>query len=228
MTSPEFDLILRKTLDDYRLSRGERRVLRRVLAELRPDDEQRTFLRQRAFAIAREELEGPVAGALDWLEEVTKLLSEPAVAAREEPYSEAWFSPGDDCLRAILRAIGRAKTSADICVFTITDDRISAELLACNRRGVALRIVTDDEKMGDAGSDVWRLEAAGIPVRIDRSPCHMHHKYAIFDGTFVLTGSYNWTRAAAAENEENLLLTGDVRLVRAYAEHFRRIWEALG
>jgi phosphatidylserine/phosphatidylglycerophosphate/cardiolipin synthase-like enzyme len=120
------------------------------------------------------------------------------------------------------------RNTADVCVFTITDDRISAELLACHRRGVAVRIITDDEKSGDAGSDVWRLQAAGIAVRFDRSPYHMHHKYAVFDATSVLTGSYNWTRAAAAENEENLIVTGDPRIVGAFAEHFGRTWGQLG
>jgi phosphatidylserine/phosphatidylglycerophosphate/cardiolipin synthase-like enzyme len=229
MTPPQLDLILGQTLEDYRVSRGERQVLRRILGELRPDERQLATLRQRAFALAREEIgTSPASGALEWLEEVIKVLSEPpdAVQSNGVP-SQAWFSPGNDCLRAIVSAMARANLTADICVFTITDDRISDEILACHRRGVSVRIITDNEKAADAGSDIWRLHAADLPIRIDRSFYHMHHKYALFDGKYLLTGSYNWTRTAAAENEENLVLTGDPRLVREFSEHFEKLWEAL-
>ena len=78
-----------------------------------------------------------------------------------------------------------------------------------------------------AGSDVWRLQAAGIPVRFDRSPFHMHHKYAVFDSASVLTGSYNWTRSAASENHENVIVTADPRLVAAFGEVFETLWQRL-
>jgi cardiolipin hydrolase len=112
----------------------------------------------------------------------------------------------------------------DVCVFTITDDRIAGPILAAHQRGVRLRILSDNEKELDPGSDVPRLRDAGVPVRIDRSPYHMHHKFAIFDGASLLTGSYNWTRGAATNNEENFLVTGDPNLVRAFAAEFERLW----
>ncbi len=52
----------------------------------------------------------------------------------------------------------------------------------------------------------------------------MHHKFALFDERLLATGSYNWTRSAADKNQENLLVTGDPRLVTPYAELFERLW----
>ena len=48
------DEALRSTLDDRRLSRGERQALRIVLTELRPDVRDLDAIRARAFELAAE------------------------------------------------------------------------------------------------------------------------------------------------------------------------------
>jgi cardiolipin hydrolase len=102
---------------------------------------------------------------------------------------------------ALAELLAEAAGRVDICVFTITDDRVADQILAAHRRGVAVRIISDDEKAFDEGSDIDRLRHAGVPVRVDSSVHHMHHKFALFDGRRLLTGSYNWTRAAARDNQ---------------------------
>ena len=120
--------------------------------------------------------------------------------------------------------MGEARNTADLCVFTITDDRISSSILAAHARGVRVRIITDNDKAHDLGSDIERLAAAGIAVRIDRTPFHMHHKFAIIDGRRLLNGSYNWTRGAARDNQENLIVCDDARLVAAFQQEFEQLW----
>ena len=124
-----------------------------------------------------------------------------------------------------FRRVSGAQSSVDICVFTITDDRISNAIQAAHQRGVRTRIVTDDEKAFDRGSDIQRLEKAGLDIRVDRSAYHMHHKFAIFDGRLLVTGSYNWTRSADEYNEENYVISGDQRLIHRYLEMFEKLWE---
>ena len=85
-----------------------------------------------------------------------------------------------------------------------------------------VRLITDDEKSHDLGSDVKRLAAAGIPVRMDREADHMHHKFAVVDGTVLVNGSYNWTRGAT-NNWENLHLTSSRRVVEPFQEEFERL-----
>ena len=53
----------------------------------------------------------------------------------------------------------------------------------------------------------------------------MHHKFAIFDGTRLLNGSYNGTRGAADMNYENLVDTDDPNLVAAFSAEFERLWK---
>lgn len=226
MTPEEMDGILAATLEDNRLSRGEKHALRELLshADIAPRDH--PLFQHRAFALARDKVEGLEAKqVLDWLEGVVKVLHAPE--ASDEPTHEVYFSPGHEPLRAIVRNLDQAREQVDICVFTITDNRLASAILAAHERGVRLRIVTDDDKSHDRGSDVHRLAAAGIAVRLDQTEHHMHHKFAIFDQKTVITGSYNWTRSAAEHNQENILVTDDPRLVAPYRKMFDRFWDQI-
>jgi len=44
------------------------------------------------------------------------------------------------------------------------------------------------------------------------------------DGTTFLNGSYNWTRTAASNNDENLVRTHDTNLVGKFAAQFEKLW----
>ncbi|MEI8254507.1 MAG: phospholipase D-like domain-containing protein [Deltaproteobacteria bacterium] len=151
--------------------------------------------------------------------------SKPAEVASRGGVADAHFSPGETCLQAIRSQFARAKKTADVCVFTITDDRIAASVLDAHRRGVKVRVITDNDKANDEGSDVARIARAGVAVRQDQSEYHMHHKFAVFDGRIMLTGSYNWTRGAANFNEENLVVTDEPGLVEAFTGEFESLWK---
>ncbi len=230
--TPDLDVIeaaLAQSLVDHRLSRAERETLLPALTTLSATVGH-AEIRRRAVKLAREATTEPESQLiLDWLEGVLKLLDRTDESARAaQPASEAHFSPGDECWRRIVQLLQDARHSVDICVFTVTDDRISNAILDAHRRGVAVRVLSDDDKSADEGSDVMRFERAGIPVRVDRTEHHMHHKFALFDRTQLLTGSYNWTRAAALYNDENLIVTSDPRLVSLFGQTFERLWERLG
>jgi phosphatidylserine/phosphatidylglycerophosphate/cardiolipin synthase-like enzyme len=162
---------------------------------------------------------------ISWLEETVQALHTPRPV--ETSRVEAHFTPGDAPLNAILQLIHGARGSIDVCVYTVTDDRITRALLEAHGRGVRLRVVGDDDKSLDAGSDMDRLRDAGVPVRLDRSEAHMHHKFAVFDRLRLLTGSYNWTRSAAEHNHENVLVSDDARLVQPFSRAFDALWETL-
>ncbi len=188
----------------------------------------REALRRRAFAIARASTGlAENHAVIEWLDDVTRALREIASTTAPPTVAQSFFSPGEDCPRAIGRLLDQARHTIDICVFTITDDHLSDAILEAHRRQVAIRIITDDAKAEDLGSDIERFERAGIATRVDRSPSHMHHKFAIFDGSTLLTGSYNWTRGAARDNEENLIITSDARHLVPFEQTYNRLWERL-
>ena len=139
--------------------------------------------------------------------------------------NQAYFSPGPNCRIAIEQAMETALSELLICVFTISDDRLSDAIMAAHRSGLTVRVISDNDKMHDRGSDVERLSQAGVDVRIDRSPEHMHHKFMVIDGRTVMTGSYNWTRSAETRNEENIIAVDDPQLATRFSEEFERIWK---
>ena len=65
------------------------------------------------------------------------------------------------------------------------------------------------------------LAAAGVLIWIDDRARIAHAKTMVIDGTVTLTGSYNWTRGAAA-NSENLNLISSPTVAAAYTAHWRQ------
>ncbi|MGH8079543.1 MAG: phospholipase D-like domain-containing protein [Lysobacter sp.] len=220
----QLDQKLRDSIADYALDNEEKFELRQLGASLGAD--RARYLRNRAFDMARELMLAEPARTLDalrWLEQVVKTLD--VVAAAPAVVSSAYFAPGDACLRKLRELCRAAKRSVAICVYTISDDRLAEEIIACHRRGIEVRVISDNDKKFDEGSDVLRLSELGVPVRIDDSPFHMHHKFALFDGRVLANGSFNWTRSATTSNEENLVVTDDANLVRCFAGQFEELWE---
>ena len=221
------DRSLRESAQDFTLDAGEKLQLRELGQQL--DAARVRFLRNRAFDIARETMLATPAETLDvlrWLEQVVKTLDAANEAA--PVVSSAYFSPGDTCLRRLRDLMRGCKATLDICVFTIADDRLTDAILECHARGVQVRVVSDNDKQHDSGSDIARLRDRGVPVRLDDAPYHMHHKFALFDGRLLANGSFNWTRSATEKNDENLVVTDDANLVRVFGLQFGKLWQQFG
>ncbi|MFC5269963.1 phospholipase D-like domain-containing protein [Adhaeribacter terreus] len=138
--------------------------------------------------------------------------------------NKAYFSPGTDCQQAIISAIENAQNSIKICVFTISDDQITNAILKAHWKNINIRILTDNEKLFDLGSDIRQLAQAGIAVRTDNTRNHMHHKFALIDNELLITGSYNWTRSAALYNHENVIVSNSKELVQDFLVEFNSLW----
>jgi cardiolipin hydrolase len=175
------------------------------------------------LARAREPSQAAAMPALvKWLNDVVKVIDQAATPVPIK--TEVWFSPGEECRTALIGHLQSCRQRVDICVFTIADDRITEAILAAHSRGVVVRVISDDDKRLDSGSDVESLRAAGVAVVLDDSEAHMHHKFAIFDGRWLLNGSFNWTRSASRINEENLVVTNDPQQVREFGTQFELLW----
>ena len=132
------------------------------------------------------------------------------------------FSPGPDCRKLILSEISKSEETLDICVFTISDNQIKDAIIAVHHKGIQVRIISDNFKMYDEGSDISELASEGIEVKVDVSEHHMHHKFMVVDAKRVLTGSYNWSRTAELQNAENILVVHDISISGKFLVEFEK------
>jgi phosphatidylserine/phosphatidylglycerophosphate/cardiolipin synthase-like enzyme len=62
---------------------------------------------------------------------------------------------------------------------------------------------------------------AGIPTWVDGAHSIAHNKVMVIDGETVVTGSFNFTKAAEEHNAENLLVIHQTpELARLYADNW--------
>ncbi|MGJ8657756.1 MAG: phospholipase D-like domain-containing protein [Akkermansiaceae bacterium] len=216
--------LLEQSIEDFSISRSERKELKAALTKISGQTSEQAKARQLAFRMATKVISeiGEIA-AMEWLQGVIKLI----YAGENKIKSNAYFSPGEDCLNRIRRFISEAQHTLDICVFTITDNRIVEKIIEAHQRGIKIRIISDNDKSEDLGSDMDHLDESGIHCVFDTTPAHMHHKFAIADGHTLLNGSFNWTRSATTANSENILITNNPKLVTKFSTTFNKMWREL-
>ena len=216
---------IKQSFEDEILSKGEKRGLKEVIQSKKLSKRDLDWLRSQIFDLANTKISGfENEQVLSWLEKTNKLL---LPSQEENSINKVYFSPGDDCLHAINNQIESALHTILICVFTISDDRITEKLIRAHKRGIKVKIITDNDKCNDRGSDIYRLSNTGIEVKIDDSPYHMHNKFAVFDKKSAITGSYNWTRSAEQNNQENILVTTTPSVTLEYLKAFEKLWEEM-
>jgi mitochondrial cardiolipin hydrolase len=214
---------LKQSLEDDHLSKAEKNDLRLILGNQTLDSETLNFLRSKIYELANAKATSSnFQFVMQWMKDANNVLS-----ARPADSSEVFFSPGETCRHAIIQQMDRALHTLKICVFTISDDLITRAILHAHRRGVAVKIITDNDKSHDHGSDVDQLAREGVPLKMDLSSNHMHHKFMVADDHSVVTGSYNWTSSAARFNHENILVTKEPGVVRSFLKEFDRLWKEM-
>lgn len=138
---------------------------------------------------------------------------------------DAFFFPNLDNVKKIQGYIQKAKKTIDLCIFSFSNDDLANEIIAAHKRGVKVRIITDDEAMLNKGADAQRCSDEGIDVRTDsEQQYHMHNKYMVVDSAFILTGSFNWTFQAGKSNQENVVVVDDSFIVSKYNNNFNQLW----
>ena len=127
-------------------------------------------------------------------------------------------------MEILLRSLKAAKSSLDICMFTISSPQLANAALQLHAKGVVVRVITDGEKMDLVISQVMNFRAAGIQVRSDKSSFLMHNKFIVVDKETLVNGSFNWTNQAVYGNKENVLITNFPPVVEPYITEFERLW----
>jgi phosphatidylserine/phosphatidylglycerophosphate/cardiolipin synthase-like enzyme len=146
----------------------------------------------------------------------------------DETEAAVWFSPQDDAMRFGVEAlIAQAGDRIDIAVFYLTNKYVTADLIAAHRRGVEVRVIVDATSAKNGYSKHELLREAGIPVKVENWGGKMHMKAAAIDGSTVVVGSMNWTRAGEDTNDENTLILGSSVLAAEFETFFDHLWDSI-
>ena len=138
---------------------------------------------------------------------------------------EVGFSPRGKSLNIILNGIKRAEESVIVAAYSFTSKPISTALLEAHKRGINVRVVADAKSNSGQYSAVTFLANQGVPVRVNDRYAIFHHKFMVFDGRHVQTGSFNYSAAAVDRNSENVLLLMNVpEIAGIYSQEWQRLW----
>ena len=134
---------------------------------------------------------------------------------------EVYFSPHGGCTDAIVIELNKSKSTVLVQAYTFTSAPIAKALLNAHKRGVKVEVILDKSQRTQKYSSATFLYNQGIPVKIDAQHAIAHNKVIIVDGEIVITGSFNFTKAAEESNAENLLVTRDRKLAELYIKNWQ-------
>jgi phosphatidylserine/phosphatidylglycerophosphate/cardiolipin synthase-like enzyme len=120
------------------------------------------------------------------------------------PQIEVYFSPKAGCTDAVVQEINNAKKTILVQAYSFTSAPIAKALVEAHKRGVDVRVILDKCQRTEKYSSADFLLHAGIPTLIDAKHSIAHNKIMVIDGQTVLTGSFNFTKAAEEHNAKNL------------------------
>ncbi|MEP0892658.1 phospholipase D-like domain-containing protein [Leptolyngbya sp. FACHB-16] len=162
--------------------------------------------------------------------------------------SQNWWVSGNGL---IGRTLSQAQQRIDIALFVFSDQYLSYVLEARHHEGVSVQALIDAnffsrnyseglDMMGvalpddrcriEAGNHPWNeaIASVGTPNLPDGDM--LHHKFAVVDGTTVITGSQNWSASANQSNDENVLVIHNATVAAHFEREFERLYRdaALG
>jgi phosphatidylserine/phosphatidylglycerophosphate/cardiolipin synthase-like enzyme len=134
---------------------------------------------------------------------------------------EVYFSPYGECTEAIIKELNKAKNTILVQAYSFTSAPIAKALLDAHKRGVKVEVILDKSQRTQKYSSATFLFNAGIPTKIDAKHAIAHNKVMIIDGETIITGSFNFTKAAEESNAENLLVIHDKKLAERYTKNWQ-------
>jgi phosphatidylserine/phosphatidylglycerophosphate/cardiolipin synthase-like enzyme len=134
---------------------------------------------------------------------------------------ESCFSPKGGCTDVILRELKKARRHILVQAYSFSSKPIAEALKEAKMRGVQVEILLDKSNEQEAYSDLPYFQEQGLSPLVDHEHAIAHNKIILIDHSTLLTGSFNFTHQAEAENAENLLvIKGHPDLFDAYHKNF--------
>jgi phosphatidylserine/phosphatidylglycerophosphate/cardiolipin synthase-like enzyme len=151
---------------------------------------------------------------------------------RDNRIKAAFFSPLDDVRSVLLYLIEQEQQSISVAMFAFTDRDLAKALVEAQKRGIRIELIADASSVYGKYNKLHELHQGNIKLFV-YNPQHantngagaMHNKFLLFgknilDKQLVWTGSFNFTRSAHQNNQENILILDDLVLVEQFNQQF--------
>jgi len=129
---------------------------------------------------------------------------------------KVFFSPNGGAQTAIVEQIQNAKSSVYVQAYSFTSKPIIEALVRAQKRGVSVIAILDKSNLSQRYTAADLIDHFGVGTLIDNKHKIAHNKVMIIDQEIVITGSFNFSKAAEEDNAENLLVLRSSQLADVY------------
>lgn len=141
---------------------------------------------------------------------------------------ENYFAPDDSVTDQIVKEIINARSTIDVMAFSFTSAPIAKALQTKMDAGLKVRIIFDSKQAKNEHSQDKKMRKYGALVKLSRNHSGvMHHKVMIIDNETVITGSFNFSKNANENNDENIVIFRSRELAAVFEEEFYRCWTGI-
>jgi phosphatidylserine/phosphatidylglycerophosphate/cardiolipin synthase-like enzyme len=139
---------------------------------------------------------------------------------------EVLYAPADAPLDRVITLYQHAKRYIYVSVYGLTYPRAVEALVAAKKRGVDVRMLTDQERTQDDKQHIAlrTLHLAGIPIRVNQHDGLMHLKQVVIDDEVNTSGSMNHTTSGNRYNDERMDIITDRTISVKAREQFLSMW----
>ena len=131
------------------------------------------------------------------------------------------FSPAGGCAEACITALNAAKRTVYAQAYSLTSSAIAKAFVDARKRGLVVEMILDKSQRTERFSEAGFVVNGGVPLYIDARHPVAHNTVIIIDGEIVITGSFNFTRAAEETYAEYLLVLRDPALAARYYRNWQ-------
>jgi hypothetical protein len=125
------------------------------------------------------------------------------------------FTPGEDCTAFVVQQIDGAIGELLIQGYSLANPPILEAIARAKERGVDVKVILDRQNEQKPSTGATYLVNHGITPLIDHAVSKAHNNVMVIDRRGVITGSFDFTKAAQDRNADNVLFINDDSVLAA-------------
>jgi phosphatidylserine/phosphatidylglycerophosphate/cardiolipin synthase-like enzyme len=128
----------------------------------------------------------------------------------------------------LVDLMDKATKTLDVADYDFDLADVADAMVRAQQRGVRVRMVTDTDTFTNPDKAVQaafaKLKQAKIQVIDDQRSAIMHDKFTVVDGTWVETGSWNYTDGDTYHLNNNMIIINSPELAANYTAEFEKMF----